>query len=195
MCNQMICAATWLTPARSGWLFTADSTSALSVSSSGRAALLMSSSCSSDVSTPTIILTFSQGTTVKMRGADFPGYFQEKMRRGILRVKHYYGGNVSLSYGKRCDLQNECPSDKRHCDELSTCTAIFSWHTPAELHFLPVQQVRVCGIPFSIQMRHSQNKLYEASKANLWCGAIKGKRSAHAPVKNCIVKYSLLTRS
>lgn len=48
------------------------------------------------------------------------------------------------------------------------CRFFLACPTPAELPFLPVQQVRACGIPFFIQMRHSQNKLYEASKPLAW---------------------------
>lgn len=54
-------------------------------------------------------------------------------------------------------------SYQMHCRFFLACP------TPAELHFLPIQQVRACGILLFIQMRHSQNKLYKASKPLVSC--------------------------
>lgn len=123
MCNQMICAATWLTSAV--WLsFYSELSICPQCSSNGYAALLVPCGHSSNVYTSVIILSFPQGSTLEIGLANFPGSFLEKMQKGILRVKHYYRGNVSFSYRKRCDLQNECPSDKCQCEEISTCSAV-----------------------------------------------------------------------
>lgn len=63
------------TSALLGWLGSRLSTSPQPISSS-HAELLMPRSCLSDVSTPRVILSFPQGSVVKISLANFPGYFQ-----------------------------------------------------------------------------------------------------------------------